>query len=511
MELQKLLRGIEIKEVIGGIQKDIKGIAYNSKNVRKDFLFTAIRGLEVDGHNFIYEAIKNGAEAIVLEELRDLYGKTGILVSNSRKALSKISSNFYEDPSSELILIGITGTNGKTTTTYLLESIFKKAGFKTGVIGTINYRYGGKVEYSPNTTPESLDLQRILWEMKKEGVSHVIMEVSSHGIDLDRVSDCHFDCAIFTNITQDHLDYHKSFQRYFESKRRLFSELLVKSNKRHKFAIINQDDPMGNKIIKGINLPVIRYGINSNSDITVKNITTSFESLTFDVNTLRNNFTISSKLVGTFNIYNILAAIATAIQLDLSLEIIKEGIFSVEIVPGRFERIENHRGIRVIVDYAHTPDALERVLLSLKEILKNEENQEGKIITVFGCGGDRDRTKRPLMGEISGKLSDLTILTSDNPRTEDPLVIINEIEIGLRSLLLRKWSNDDITLWRKEKGYIKILDRREAIRYAIKLAKPFKDTILIAGKGHEDYQIIGKRRVPFDDRIEVRKAIEEWV
>lgn len=508
MELQRLIRGVEIKTIIGETQRDIKGIAYNSKNVKKDFLFTAIRGLEVDGHNFIYEAIKNGAEVVILEDLRELYGKTGILVSNSRRALSKISSNFYEDPSSEIQLIGVTGTNGKTTTTYLLESILKKAGFKTGVIGTINYRYGGKVEHSSNTTPESLDLQRILREMKNEGVSHVIMEVSSHGLDLDRVSDCHFDCAIFTNITQDHLDYHKSFQRYFESKRRLFSEFLMKSNKNQKFALINQDDPMSSEIVKGVNLPVIRYGIHSKCDITAQNINTSFEGLIFDVRTAQNHFTIKSKLVGVFNIYNILAAVATAIQIGLPEEVIKEGVFSAENVPGRFERIENQKGLRVIVDYAHTPDALERVLLGLREILKNEDNEGGKIITVFGCGGDRDRTKRPLMGEISGRLSDLTILTSDNPRTEDPLAIIDEIEAGLKPLSLRRWSNDDAILWRGEKGYIKIPDRREAIMAAVKLAQPFKDTILIAGKGHEDYQIIGRQKFPFDDRLEVRKAIE---
>ncbi len=512
MELQRLLRGVEIKSIIGETKKDIEGIAYNSKNVEKDFLFTAIRGLEVDGHKFIYEAIKNGAEAIVLEELKELYGKTGILVSDSRKALSKISSNFYGDPSAKLKLIGVTGTNGKTTTTYLLESIFKKAGFETGVIGTINYRYGEKIRHSPNTTPESLDLQRILFEMLSEGISHVIMEVSSHGLDLDRVSDCHFDCAIFTNITQDHLDYHKTFQRYFESKRRLFYELLVKSNKNQKFAIINQDDPKGSEIVKGINLPVISYGINSNCDITAQNIVSSFKGLTFEVKTKKNHFTIKSRLAGIFNVYNILAAIATAIEMGLSEHVIKQGILSVEEVPGRFERVENQKGIRVIVDYAHTPDALERVLLSLREILTDEASQAGKIITVFGCGGDRDRTKRPLMGEISGRLSDLTILTSDNPRTEDPLVIIEEIEIGLKNLSLKKWSKDDLLLWRQERGYIKIPDRREAIATAVKLAQPFIDTILIAGKGHEDYQIIGKKKFPFDDRKEVIKAIEEkWI
>jgi len=509
MELKKLLNGVEIKEIVGEMNQEIKGIAYHSKKVEKGFIFIAIRGLEFDGHKFVDEAIRNGAEAIIVEEDQKFNGKTMVFVSNSRKALSKIASNFYGNPSSSLMLIGVTGTNGKTTITYLLESIFKKAGFNPGVIGTINYRYEGKIFSAPHTTPESLELQKILWEMKNEGVSHVIMEVSSHGLDLDRVTDCHFDCALFTNLTQDHLDYHASFQKYFEAKRRLFSDILVKSMKDKKFALTNIDDPMGEEIVKDINLKVIRYGLKPSSDVTANNIKTTFDGLSFDVKTKGNNFRIHSKLAGTFNVYNILAAIATCIEMGIPIEIIKEGIKSLEIVPGRFEKIENKKGIRILVDYAHTPDALERALLSLREIMKDKENPEGKIITVFGCGGDRDRTKRPLMGEISGRLSDLTLLTSDNPRTEDPLTIIQEIEKGLKSLSLREWSKEEPFFWRSEKGYIKIPDRREAIRMAIKLAHPFLDTILIAGKGHEDYQIIGKKRFPFDDRIEARKALEE--
>lgn len=508
MELRRLLNGVEIKKILGDLNKEIRGIAYHSKKISKNYLFTAIRGLEFDGHNFIDEAIDNGAEAVVLEEERNIFGKTMILVLNSRKALSRISSNFYKEPSSRLKLIGITGTNGKTTTTYLLESIFHKAGYNPGVIGTINYRYGGDIVSATNTTPESLDLQRILWEMRQKGVTHVVMEVSSHALDLDRVYDCQFDCAIFTNITQDHLDYHRTFQRYFESKKKLFSEILLKSNKNPKFAIINYDDPKSEEIIRGVNIPIIRFGIKRDCDITAKNIKTSLEGLSFIVRTPKGEFQVQSELFGQFNIYNILAAVATGIAVDVPIDIINEGIKSLKNVPGRFERVENQMGIRIFVDYAHTPDALERALLAIKEIYKESYNQNGKIINVFGCGGDRDRTKRPLMGEISGRLSDLTILTSDNPRTEDPISIINEIEEGIKYLSLKEWKMDEVHFWRAEKGYIKIPDRREAIKMAIKLAKPYWDTILIAGKGHEDYQIIGKNKIPFDDRVEAKKALE---
>lgn len=508
MELQRLLNGVEIKKILGDLNKEIRGIAYHSKKIGKNYLFTAIRGLEFDGHKFIDEAIKNGAEAVVLEEGKNIFGKTMILVLNSRKALSRISSNFYKEPSSHLKVIGITGTNGKTTTTYLLEAIFHKAGYNPGVIGTINYRCGGDIVSATNTTPESLDLQRILWEMRQKSVTHVVMEVSSHALDLDRVYDCQFDCAIFTNITQDHLDYHRTFQRYFESKKKLFSEILLKSNKKPKFAIINNDDPKSEEIIRGVNIPIIRFGVKRDCDITAKNIKTSLEDLSFIVRTPKGEFQVQSKLFGQFNIYNILAAVATGIAVDVPIDIINEGIKSLKKVPGRFERVENQMGVRIFVDYAHTPDALERALLALKEIYKESYNQNGKIINVFGCGGDRDRTKRPIMGEISGRLSDLTILTSDNPRTEDPISIINEIEEGIKYLSLKEWKMDEIHFWRAERGYIKIPDRRQAIRMAIKLAKPYRDTILIAGKGHEDYQVIGKNKIPFDDRVEAKKALE---
>jgi UDP-N-acetylmuramoyl-L-alanyl-D-glutamate--2,6-diaminopimelate ligase len=361
---------------------------------------------------------------------------------------------------------------------------------------------------APNTTPESLDLQRILGEMLREGASHVIMEVSSHGLDLDRVYGCQFDGAVFTNLTSEHLDYHKTLEQYFDSKKKLFSDYLVKSLKEGRFAVTNDDDPRGGKIVEGIKLPVIRYGLSSSSDITADQMVSSFEGLSCRIKTPKGDILVHSKLIGNFNLYNILAAVAVGIAMGLPLETLKQGVEGLEGVSGRFEKIENRRGVHVIVDYAHTHDALERVLLGLRDILESGARSNGKMITVFGCGGDRDRTKRPLMGEVAGRYSDLAILTSDNPRTEDPLAILGEVEKGFQSLRLRRWDFDEIKAWRSGKGYLKIPDRREAIRTAIRLAQP-SDTVLIAGKGHEDYQIIGKKKFPFDDHIEAKKALEE--
>jgi len=527
MELRKLLEGVEIRKITGETLKEIKGIAYHSKQIEKGFLFAAIRGMEVDGHRFIREAVERGAEAVVLEEETKILTVgaglalpkkgaasgapthvTMILVPNSRQALAKISSNFYGDPSSRIRLIGITGTNGKTTTTYLLESIFKKAGCTVGVIGTINYRFGQKTAPAPNTTPESLDLQKILWEMVREGTSHVMMEVSSHGLDLGRVYGCQFDGVAFTNFTSEHLDYHKTLEQYFESKKKLFSDYLMKSQKEKRFAVTNHDDPRGEEIVKGINLPVIRYGLSPACDITADRVVSSFEGLSCQIKTPKGDFSVHSKLIGDFNLYNILAAVAVGMGVDVPLETIKEGVERLEGISGRFEKVENKRDIRVIVDYAHTHDALERALLGLRSILVSRPQNNGKMITVFGCGGDRDRTKRPLMGQVAGKYSDLAILTSDNPRTEDPLTILEEVERGLKSLPITEWGQNEIKLWRSKKGYLKVADRKEAIRMAIRLAQP-SDIVLIAGKGHEDYQIVGKKKFPFDDRIEARKALEE--
>jgi len=510
MKLADVLQGVEVRKIVGTSQREITGIAYHTQRVNKGFLFAALRGLEVDGHRFIGEAVNRGAEAVVLEDEATPPGNgTMILVPNSRQALARVSSNFYGNPSSHVTLIGVTGTNGKTTTTYLLESIFEKAGTRVGVIGTINYRYGGKVIPAPNTTPESLDLQKMLWEMVKEGVTHVIMEVSSHGLDLDRVFACQFDVGVFTNFTQDHLDYHVTLDRYFASKKKLFSDHLTKSPKPRRFAVTNQDDPRGEAIVDGITVPAIRYGLASSCQVFADRVSFTFEGLSCRINTPRGAFQLHSKLIGMFNLYNILAAAAAAIALDLPLDVVKAGVEALEGVSGRFERVDNQKGIQIIVDYAHTPDALERVLLGITRLLEGRATTEtGKIITVFGCGGDRDRTKRPLMAEVVGRYSDFAVLTSDNPRTEDPQAILGDVEKGFKTIALKEWDPEKSGAWRSAKGYLKIPDRREAIRKAIRMALP-SDTVLIAGKGHEDYQIIGKRKLPFDDRVEARKALEE--
>ena len=508
MELNKLLEGVEIRGIVGETRKEIKGIAYHSKKVNPGDLFVALRGWEADGHRFIDEAIARGAEAILLEEEVEVEDRTSIFVPNSRKALARVASNFYGDPSNRMSLIGITGTNGKTTTSFLLESILRRAGWQVGVIGTINYRYGQNVFPAWNTTPESLDLQRMLSEMSEEGISHVVMEVSSHGLDLDRVYGCQFDGAIFTNFTSDHLDYHQTLERYFESKRKLFYELLPESRKPHRFAVTNADDPKGEEIVKGVDLPILRYGLDKPCDVFATDVSLTFEGISCEIRTPKGPFSLHSKLIGRFNLYNILSAVAAGFGMGLPLEVLKEGAEAVEGISGRFEKVPNSKSIHIIVDYAHTRDALERVLLGLKNTLSHPSGGRGRLITVFGCGGDRDRTKRPLMGEVAGRHSDLVVLTSDNPRTEDPLAIMEEVEKGFHNLSLEELDRGRLNEWRSKKGYVKIPDRREAIRLAVRSAHP-EDIVLIAGKGHEDYQIIGKQKFPFDDRIEARKALEE--
>jgi UDP-N-acetylmuramoyl-L-alanyl-D-glutamate--2,6-diaminopimelate ligase len=344
--------------------------------------------------------------------------------------------------------------------------------------------------------------------MVREGVTHVIMEVSSHGLDLDRVFGCQFDIVVFTNFSSEHLDYHKTLEQYFESKRKLFSDSLLKSSKAKRFAVTNHDDPRGEEIIQGIDLPILRYGLDPICDITADQVRSTFNGLSCRMKTPTGEFEIHSKLIGGFNLYNLLAAVAAGMAMDIPLITLKEGMEALEGVSGRFEKIENRRGIHLIVDYAHTHDALERALTGLRNIFEGSPQPDGKMITVFGCGGDRDRRKRPFMGEVAGKYSDLAILTSDNPRTEDPSAILDQVETGFQSLSIQKWNENALRDWRSKKGYLKIEDRREAIRMAIRLAQPF-DTVLIAGKGHEDYQIIGKKKFPFDDRIEAKRALEE--
>jgi UDP-N-acetylmuramoyl-L-alanyl-D-glutamate--2,6-diaminopimelate ligase len=501
MNLSELIKKLDKREIIGDIDVNIDNISYDSRNISPNSLFFAIRGLNHDGHKFINEAINKGAIGVISERKIENIKESVvfILVDNSRKALGAVSAIFYGDPSSKLSIIGITGTNGKTTISYLIESILNEAGLNTGIIGTINYRFRDRIYLSVNTTPESLELQRILKEMLDSGISHVIMEVSSHAIHQGRVDTCNFDVAVFTNITRDHLDYHGDMESYFWAKKRLFNNILIESNKRDKYAVINIDDRFGREIIDDFQGRYITYGKSDEAIIKPENINLSLSGIDGKVYTPKGYIHISSSLIGEHNLYNILAAIGVSISLNISIEYIVSGINNLRYIPGRMERIENKKGYNIFVDYAHTPDALEKILSILKHLTK------GRLITVFGCGGDRDKSKRPLMGSIASKYSDISIVTSDNPRSEDPEDIISQIEMGINI----KRCNEERLLSRGiEKGYISIVDRRKAIEKAIMAANP-DDTVIIAGKGHEDYQIIRNRKVHFDDREEVRRILNE--
>ncbi len=504
MKLRDLVRGLEGVQIHGQMSIEIEGVAYNSNQVERGSVFVAIKGQETDGHDYIEEAIERGAGAVVLEdENRRINGIPTVVVPNSRKALGTISTAFFGNPSAKMILIGITGTNGKTTTAYLAESILRGVGFKTGAIGTIDYHFKGTVHRAITTTPESYDLQKILRDMLSEGISHVIMEVSSHALHQHRIEGCHFDIGVFTNCTPDHLDYHKTMDHYFESKASLFTHFLRKSMKPNPLALINLDDPRGQALWERLPLHKMSYGLKGERDIYARDIHTSIAGLSATAITPRGDLPFCSPLMGEFNLYNILASAGIGLALRADLEDVREGIEALAGVPGRVEGIGNERGLHIFVDYAHTPDALERILRTMGDLKGG-----GRIITVFGCGGDRDRGKRPRMGAIAGRHSDLAVITSDNPRTEDSAAIIKEIEQGMRADSIRELDREELTGGLRDKGYVKVLERREAIRLAIKLAKA-GDVVLVAGKGHEDYQIIGRERLPFDDRYEIKEALKE--
>jgi UDP-N-acetylmuramoyl-L-alanyl-D-glutamate--2,6-diaminopimelate ligase len=466
-------------------------------------MFVAVRGLAHDGHDFIADAVNRGARYIVHEkDIQIPSGVIAIKVSNSRRALGVLAKNYFGNPSARLCLVGVTGTNGKTTTTYILESILAQAGFKCGVLGTVNYRYNNKIYPAPNTTPESYEMQKILRTMADEGVTHVIAEVSSHAIDLKRVDDCDFDLGVFTNLTHEHLDYHLTMENYFQAKKRFFAEVLSQSKKVHpQKMIINGDDKWGQIILKDVALPALTYGVEKNNAVRAVSYELFLSGIKANIDLAGQTISISTPLVGKFNIYNILAAAAAAKALQITSAVIKAGIENLSYVPGRMERIDSSFGFTVLIDYAHKPDALKQVLQNLVEFKKK------RIITVFGCGGNRDTGKRPLMGEAATFYSDLTIVTSDNPRLEDPLVIIAEIEKGIDGNKIKKADFDHLSEHRDTHYYAVIPDRRKAIETAIMEAQP-EDIVLIAGKGHEDYQILGTKKISFDDRIVAAQALE---
>ncbi|MFH0844818.1 MAG: UDP-N-acetylmuramoyl-L-alanyl-D-glutamate--2,6-diaminopimelate ligase, partial [Pseudomonadota bacterium] len=489
----------------GNPDQEIKGLAYDSRRVEPGYLFVAVKGHKEDGTNFLQDAIRRGAVALIAEGFPSVEtGVSKIHVLNSREALSKLALKFYNYPLKNINLIGITGTNGKTTTSYLLESILLTAGMKPGVLGTINYRYMGKVHKASVTTPESLDLMRLLRDMVDEGVTDVIMEVSSHALDQKRTRHCPFRVGIFTNFSRDHLDYHGTMEDYFKAKSLLFKDLPKWNlSENETYAVINMDDAKGGVLAGLTKARVISYGLNVTCHVRAESISANKTGLKAKLVTPFGHREIRSHLLGEMNIYNILAASAAALSLKIPLDAVIEGIDHLRGVPGRLEKVGDNRGIMIVVDYAHTPDALLKTLKTLRPL------SEGRLITVFGCGGDRDRGKRYEMGFVVGKNTDLAIITSDNPRGEDPLSIIAQIQKGIEEAALKRL---DLTHQGEilKTGYFIEEDRRKAIEKAISMACR-KDLVLIAGKGHEDYQIIGSKTIHFDDREEADKAVSQLI
>ncbi len=499
MILKELINCLDEKELHGDLNTGISTITVHSKDAGPDTLFIAIPGTNIDGHDFLEDVYKNGTRAFITESSFNKPDSTNIVVPDTRSALTKLASAFYGHPSKDLTLIGITGTNGKTTTAFLIESILREARLPAGLLSTIKYRFGAQVQTASHTTPGPLELQKILRQMVDSGITHAVMEVSSHGLKQKRVEDNHFDTAIFTNLTPEHLDYHKTIDDYLNAKEILFTEILNSSNKKNPTAIINTDDPSGKLLIDKIRRDTITYGINS-GNIRSENIRVSLDGIKSDIVTPNKIFSVESELIGHFNIYNILAAAAASISLGISPEAIKEGIRKLKEIPGRMEEVKNNKGIKVFIDFAHTGDALKNVLKTIRELT------DKRIITIFGCGGDRDREKRPVMGKIAAHYSTHLFITTDNPRTEDPGKIINEIEQGVLNENFIK-EEDIISADNKKNIYFVIQDRRTAIKKGISMAKP-GDVVLIAGKGHETYQITGTKKSHFDDSEEAMHALK---
>lgn len=479
--LKQLLQVVKTISVEGSLDIDIEGICYDSRQAGPGMLFVAIQGFQTDGHMYIDRAAAAGAAAVVVEkDVTVPQGLTVVKVADSRRALALLSSCFYGNPSQKLTMVGVTGTNGKTTTTHLIASIWRQAGLKPGVIGTIHNLIGEQALPVTNTTPESLDLQKLLARMVEEGVKGVAMEVSSHALALNRVAGVAYDMAVFTNISQDHLDFHGSMGEYLAAKAKLFTMDI-------KYAVINADDPAAAHLIKVSRGKVYTYAIEQQADVMATEIQVTAKGVSFTVRGPWGEHKLQLKLTGRFNVYNALAAYTAGLALGLPAPDVVTALAGVSGVAGRFELVDEGQDFAVIVDYAHTPDGLANILETARQITG------GRLITVFGCGGDRDRTKRPIMGEIAARYSDLAVVTSDNPRTEDPGRIIQDVLEGVRKAA-------------SPNSYLVIEDRREAINRAVGLARP-GDVVVIAGKGHEDYQIIGTTKYPFDDRLEARQAI----
>jgi UDP-N-acetylmuramoyl-L-alanyl-D-glutamate--2,6-diaminopimelate ligase len=485
MKLSELLHHLITYRQVNSGDPDISSLVMDNREVQEGSLFFCIKGLVFNGHEFAEKAVAAGAAAIVAYEQIECSVPV-IYVKDTRRALAILSDAYYGHPTRHLHLIGITGTNGKTTTSHIIDTVLRENGKKTGMIGTIDMKINN-VSYSVNhTTPEAPFLQKSFRQMKEEQVDAAVMEVSSHALDMGRVRGCDFDIAVFTNLTQDHLDYHENMDEYLRAKGLLFSQLgNTYDRNKPKVAVLNGDDPASAQYERITAAPVITYGIESDSDLKATNIKITGQGTTFTLETTTDQFEIHMKLIGKFSVYNVLAAIAASVASGIAIEKIVETIKTIEGVPGRFEVVDEGQPYTVIVDYSHTPDSLENALSAINEFA------EGKVAVVVGCGGNRDKTKRPLMAQIAVKHADRAIFTSDNPRSEDPAGILKDMETGV-----------------DEGTYHSIIDRYDAITYAIQNAGD-KDIILIAGKGHETYQIVGSAVHDFDDREAARQAIME--
>ncbi len=499
MTLAKLLLPLEIISTTGNLDVELSGITDDSREVTQGSLFVAVKGQQVDGHSFVAQACRQRVGGVVVQapfqappHVKKKASPAWVEVRDSRKALGRLAARFFLNPSQALTMVGITGTNGKTTVAHVSRAVLERGGYRTGLMGTVGHRVGAEYQVTSHTTPGAVPLQALLHRMTEAKMEAVVLEVSSHALALGRVEGCEFDIVVFTNLTQDHLDFHNTMESYYQAKLRLFQEFVVPTSKAQpKRAIINVDDAWGVRLKTETSVPVWTYSLHQRADIQATNVALSMEGTRFTAHTPHGSLNIQSALVGKHNASNLLASIGVGLSRGMSLDAVHQGIRGFQTVPGRFERVEAGQNFSVIVDYAHTEDALIQLLATARQL------RPQRILTVFGCGGDRDPGKRPKMGRAAAQHSDVIFLTSDNPRTEEPEAILRDIERGVLSLSA------------SERGtFCVVPDRRAAIRAALFEARP-GDVVLIAGKGHEDYQVIGKTRHHFDDREVARELLAD--
>jgi UDP-N-acetylmuramoyl-L-alanyl-D-glutamate--2,6-diaminopimelate ligase len=497
VSVSALLEAIGDRRVVGTPPAAVARIVADSRQVEPGDCFVAVPGFKQDARRFVPDAAARGARLIVTEGEALPVAACQVLVPSARLALARLADAWHRHPSRDVVVVGITGTNGKTTTSYLVEALLSAHGLETGVIGTVQYRVRGATLPAGQTTPEALDLQGLLARMRDEGVRGVAMEVSSHALALARVEGIEFDVAVFTNLTQDHLDFHGTLEEYRSAKRHLF-ELLARSSKSRRTAVVNADDPAGRAMVDGLDVRVLTFGLGQQAMVRASAYESGLDGIRMTVDTPHGPLEIASPLVGQHNVMNLLGAVATGLALDIDGAVMARALAGVAAVPGRFERVDAGQPFLVVVDYAHTPDALERVLTTARLLTP------GRLAVVFGCGGDRDRGKRPIMGEIAARLADRVWVTSDNPRSERPEAIIDEIMVGVR----RASGRSEGPSSGRPAACVTLPQRHVAIREALTSASS-GDTVVIAGKGHETYQIIGSDVLPFDDRAIARQILAE--